>query len=49
MLDQGIGMAYVATEGSKAGSQIEIMVRDRATPAEVVRPPFYSGGSVRKS
>jgi aminomethyltransferase len=49
MLDQGIGMAYVATEGSKAGSQIEIMVRDRATAAEVVRPPFYSAGSVRKS
>jgi aminomethyltransferase len=40
MLDQGIGMAYIATEGSKAGSEIEIMVRDRPTRAEVVRPPF---------
>jgi aminomethyltransferase len=49
MLDQGIGMAYIATEGSKAGSEIEIMVRDRPTTAEVVRPPFYTGGSVRKS
>jgi aminomethyltransferase len=49
MLDQGIGMAYIATEGSKVGSAIDIMVRDRATPAEVVRPPFYTGGSVRKS
>jgi aminomethyltransferase len=49
MLDQGIGMAYIASEGSKAGTEIDIMVRDRATPAEVVRPPFYTGGSVRKS
>jgi aminomethyltransferase len=49
MLDQGVGMAYVATEAAKVGTEIEIMVRDRASPAEVVRPPFYTGGSVRKA
>ncbi|HSL69522.1 MAG TPA: glycine cleavage system aminomethyltransferase GcvT [Longimicrobiales bacterium] len=49
MLDQGVGMAYVATEAAKVGTQLEIMVRDRSSPAEVVRLPFYTGGSVRKA
>src|SRR5688500_13319334 len=48
MLDVGIGMAYVATEAAKPGAQIEIMVRDKPVAAEVVRPPFYDRGSVRK-
>jgi len=48
MLEEGIGLAYVATEFAKAGTAIEIMVRDRALPAEIVRTPFYTGGSVRK-
>ena len=45
---QGVGMAYVPTEAAKPGTPIEIVVRDRAVPAEVVRPPFYRNGSVRK-
>jgi aminomethyltransferase len=45
---EGVGMAYVPAEASKAGSEIEVVIRDRAVPAEVVRPPFYTGGSVRK-
>lgn len=49
MLDQGIGMAYVASESSKAGTQIQIMVRDKAAAAEIVRPPFYTKGTVRKA
>jgi aminomethyltransferase len=48
MLQQGIGMAYVVADAAKPGTRIEIMVRDRALPAEVVRPPFYQHGSVRK-
>ena len=48
MLDKGVGMAYVPTECSKPGSQIDIMVRDRAMPAEVVRPPFYTEGSIKR-
>ena len=47
-LQQGIGMAYVAAEASKPGTEIEILIRDRGYPAEVVRPPFYKEGSVRK-
>jgi aminomethyltransferase len=48
MLQQGIGMAYVPAESAKPGTRIDIMVRDKAIPAEVVRPPFYQHGSVRK-
>jgi aminomethyltransferase len=47
-LDQGIGLAYVATEASKAGSPVEIMVRDKPVQAEITRPPFYTKGTVRK-
>ena len=49
MLEQGIGMAYVPTEYSKPGTEIEIMVRDKPAAAEVVRPPFYPHGSVRRA
>jgi aminomethyltransferase len=48
MLQQGIGMAYVPAESSRPGTLIDIMVRDKAIPAEIVRPPFYRDGSVRK-
>lgn len=48
-LEQGIGLAYVPVEASKAGSTIEIVVRDKPVAAEVTRPPFYKQGSVRKA
>ncbi|HEX6308078.1 MAG TPA: glycine cleavage system aminomethyltransferase GcvT [Longimicrobiales bacterium] len=48
MLQQGIGMAYVPADSAKPGTRIDIMVRDKAVPAEIVRPPFYRDGSVRK-
>jgi aminomethyltransferase len=48
MLQQGIGMAYVPADAAKPGTRIDIMVRDKAIPAEIVRPPFYKDGSVRK-
>ena len=47
-LDQGIGLAYVATESSKPGSPVEIIVRDKPVQAEITRPPFYTKGTVRK-
>jgi aminomethyltransferase len=46
-LGEGIGMAYLPVEAAKPGSEIEVVIRDRAIPAEVVRPPFYTQGSVR--
>jgi aminomethyltransferase len=47
-LEKGIGLAYVPVDAAKVGTAIEVMVRDRALPAEVVRPPFYRDGSIRR-
>jgi aminomethyltransferase len=48
MLQQGIGMCYVPADAARPGTPVEIMVRDRAVAAELMRPPFYRDGSVRK-
>ena len=45
---QGIGTGYLPSEWSAPGTEIEIVIRDRATPAAVVRMPFYKEGSVRR-
>jgi aminomethyltransferase len=37
----GIGMAYLPTEFSKIGTSLQIEVRGRLFPAEVVKKPFY--------
>jgi aminomethyltransferase len=47
-LNQGIGMAYLPVDATKPGTGIDIMIRDKPVHAEVVRPPFYREGSVRK-
>ncbi|HEY8469823.1 MAG TPA: glycine cleavage system aminomethyltransferase GcvT [Longimicrobiales bacterium] len=47
-LDKGIGLAYVPVEASAPGTEIEIVIRNRPVPAEVVRPPFYRQGSIRR-
>ena len=47
-LGEGIGMAYVAAEAAQPGTEIGIVIRDRAVPAEVVKPPFHTKGTVRK-
>ncbi len=46
-LGSGIGLAYVPVAAARPGTEIGIVIRDRAVPAEVVRPPFHKGGSVR--
>jgi aminomethyltransferase len=48
-LGEGIGMAYVPPHAAKPGTEIGVVIRGRAVPAEVVRPPFHRGGSVRSS
>lgn len=48
MLNQGVGLAYIAREFAAPGTPIEVVIRNRPVPAEVVRPPFYKGGSIRK-
>jgi len=47
-LGEGVGMAYVPADAAKPGTAIEIVIRDRSVPAEVVRPPFYKQGTIRK-
>jgi aminomethyltransferase len=47
-LSQGIGMGYVATEAAGKGTELAVMIRDKAVPAEVRRPPFYTEGSIRR-
>lgn len=40
-LNEGIGMAYVASAHTKAGTEIEIEVRDRKLPAIIEKKPLY--------
>ncbi len=40
-LNEGIGMAYVATEHARVGSEIEIEIRDRKLPAVIEKKPLY--------
>jgi aminomethyltransferase len=46
-LGEGIGLGYLPPEAARPGTRIEVVIRDRAVPAEVVRPPFYREGTVR--
>jgi aminomethyltransferase len=47
-LDRGIGMGWVEAGLSKPGTAIDILVRGKPVPAEVVRPPFYKQGSIKR-
>ncbi len=47
-LDKGVGLGYVPAAAAKPGTEIEIVIRDKAVPAVVVRPPFYKDGSIRR-
>ncbi len=47
-LEKGVGMGYVPAAAAAVGTPIEVVVRDRAMPAEVVKKPFYTRGSVRR-
>lgn len=44
----GIGMGYLPTALSEPGTAVEIVIRDRAIPATVRRPPFYTEGSLER-
>lgn len=39
----GIGMGYINTEYSKLGTEIGILIRDKAMKAKIVKLPFYKG------
>ena len=40
-LNEGIGMAYVASAHAKPGTEIEIEIRDRKLPAIIEKKPLY--------
>jgi aminomethyltransferase len=40
-LNEGIGMAYVASAHAKIGTEIEIEIRDRKLPAVIEKKPLY--------
>jgi aminomethyltransferase len=46
-LGKGIGMAYLPADAAVPGTEIEIVIRGEGVPAVVVKPPFYTAGSVR--
>lgn len=48
MLGDGVGLAYVPAEAREPGTRLEVLIRGRAVPAQVVRPPFYTDGSIRR-
>jgi aminomethyltransferase len=47
-LGEGIGMAYVPTALAEPGTAVELDLRGKLARARVVRPPFYTRGSVRR-
>jgi aminomethyltransferase len=44
----GIGTGYLPPDMAAPGTEIEVVVRSRPLAAEVVRMPFYKGGSVKR-
>lgn len=47
-LGYGIGTCYLPADRSSPGISIEIDVRGRGIPAEVVKTPFYTDGSLER-
>ncbi len=45
---QGIGTCYLPPNCTAAGTEIEIAIRNRTLPGEVVKMPFYKEGSVKR-
>ncbi|MGH7570262.1 MAG: glycine cleavage system aminomethyltransferase GcvT [Gemmatimonadota bacterium] len=47
-LGDGIGTCYLPADRSSPGTSIEVDVRGRGVPAEVVKTPFYTDGSLER-
>jgi aminomethyltransferase len=46
-INKGIGTAYLPVDIAGTGERIDVEIRGRNVPAEVVKPPFYKEGSRR--
>jgi aminomethyltransferase len=40
MLEKGIGLGYVAIEHASIGTQLEVQIKDKYLPVEIIKPPF---------
>lgn len=40
ILEKGIGLAYITVEFSKIGTQIDVDIRGKAIPAQIIKAPF---------
>lgn len=47
-LGVGVGMGYLPTDLSRAGTEIGIRIRNKIIPAVVQRPPFFTEGSIKR-
>lgn len=47
-LGYGIGTCYLPKGRTKAGTPLAVEIRDRALAGEVVKAPFYTGGSLKR-
>jgi aminomethyltransferase len=47
-LNKGIGLGYLPMEHAGVGTELEVLIRGKAVPAQVVQTPFYKMGT-RKS
>ncbi len=47
-LGVGVAMGYVTPELASTGSEVGVLIRDKAIPAVVQRPPFYRDSSIRR-
>jgi len=47
MLEKGIGVGYVPAEHSRIGTRLDIDIRGKMIPAEIVKPPFFQFGTRR--
>ena len=48
-LGQGIGLGYVNVGYAKVGSEILVNMRGKLAPAEIVRTPFWTKGTIAES
>lgn len=47
-LGYGVGLGYVDREHAGRGTLVDVLIRGKPVAAEIERPPFYKGGSVRR-
>ncbi len=47
-LGEGVALGYLPAEAARPGTEVGIRIRDRVIPAITQRPPFYTGGSIRR-